>query len=293
MKPSLTLMAILFMFSAAPRAQVVPAATGPTGLPVSGTLRYDLRYSQTSQFGGNQDGQQRSYASGDASYANTSKRLPFVMQYGGGYNWTLSGPSTVGNVFQHLSLSQGMAWRKCNFLASDNVSYTFATPTTGFSGVPGTGEPIGGTGSTTLSDQSILTLNTRTLDNITTLAFKVNLNYATTLNLGGTLGQLRYIDNNGQNMDTLMANAGVTRRLNARNSISSQYSFSRYSYADGSFTSQTNTAQFMYTRQWNRKLVTYICLVPLNITPVTEAKYGGVQATRKLGRYFGISPDQL
>jgi hypothetical protein len=32
--------------------------------------------------------------------------------------------------------------------------------------------------------------------------------------------------------------------------------------------------------------VTYICLVPLNYTPVTDAGYGGVQATRKLGRHF-------
>jgi hypothetical protein len=128
-------------------------------------------------------------ASGDASYANISKRLPFVMQYGGGYNWTLSGPSTVGNVFQHLSLSQGMAWRKWNFTASDNVSYTFATPTTGFSGVPGTGEPIGGTGSTTPSDQSIFTLNTRTLDNITTLAFgQLGSTMQRRSTLGGTYG---------------------------------------------------------------------------------------------------------
>lgn len=395
MKPSLTLMAILFMASSVPWAQVVPAATEPTGLPVSGTLHYDLRYSQIAQFGGGLDGQQRSIFSGDSSYANISKRLPFVMQYGGGYNWTLSGPSTAGNAFQHLSLSQGVVWRKCNFTASDNVSYTFATPTTGFSGVPGTGEPIGGTGSTTPSDQSILALNNRTLDNITTLAFKVNLNYAMTLNLGGTLGEMSFIDSNGQDTRTQTAIAGITRRLNARNSVSGQYSFLHYSYVGASYTTQTNTAQFMFTRQWSRKLtttaaagpawiassgitntgsaalpnsstlflsasanyqlrrgaasvnfsrgtnggagyllgakvesvnanfsrefgknlavgvtgsymrttsllaaeleyacavdnVTYFCLVPLNITPVTQAKYGGVQATRKLSRYFNV-----
>jgi hypothetical protein len=389
-------MAILFTFIAVTRAQVAPAAKGPPGLPVSGTLRYDLRYSQTAQFYGGAGGDvQMSIASGDASYANTSKRLPFSMQYGGGYGWTLSSTPSAGNVFQHLSVSQGKVWRKSNFTASDNISYTFETPTTGFSGIPGTGEPIGVSGSITTPDQTILTLNTRSLDNITTIGFGQRLNYAMTLNLGGSWGEMRFIDNNGLNTETLMANAGLTRRLDARDSVSGQYSFSRFDYSGAGYTTQNSTAQFGVTRQWNQKLtttasvgpawitssgipitgsialpnlttlffsatvnyqmmrgssslsyshgnnggagyylgakvdsinanfsrafgknlnvgvtgsymrttsllaaeleyacsinnVTYICLVPLNLTPVTDARFGGVQATRNLGRYFNV-----
>jgi hypothetical protein len=401
-------MAILFIFtvSASTRAQVAPAATrpaspgAPPGLPVNGTLYYDLRYAETTQFGGGQDGQQMSIVSGDASYANINKRLPFSMQYGGGYGWPWNGPPTAGNVFQHLSLTQGLVWRKSNFTASDNVSYTFETPTTGFSGVPGTGEPIAGSGTTTTSDQTILALNTRTINNTTTVGFGQKLNYATSLNVGGSYGQLYFIDNNGENTNTLSANAGITRRLNARNSASAQYSFSRFNYgtntSGASSTtqvsySQVNSAQISFSRQWNRHIttiasagpqwvsssnsaivpsstrfsanasasgtyrvgtaslmysrgttggsgymlgaesdvvmanfgrsfrfgknltvgvngsythttslttaefefacttdnVTYsICLVPLNYKPVTDAGYGGVQATRKLGRHF-------
>jgi hypothetical protein len=262
MKPSSTLLAILLTVSAATRAQVVPPTTGPAGLSVSGILRYDLRYSQTAQVGGSQGGQQWSYASGDASYANASQRLPFSMQYGGGYGLNWAGSSSTGNIFQHLSLSQGIAGRAWNLTASDNVSYSFETPTTGFSGVPGTGEPIGGSGSTTPPDQTILALNTRTLDNFATIGFTDRLNYAWSLNAGGSSGQLRYIDNNGLDMDTLMANAGITRRLNALNSISGQYSFSRYNYSGVSFTTQANSAQLSYSRLWNRQISTSASVGP-------------------------------
>jgi hypothetical protein len=392
-------MAILFTFIAVTRAQVAPAAKGPAGLPVSGTLRYDLHYAETAQFGSSQDGQQMSIVSGDASYANISKRLPFSMQYGGGYGYAWAGTPSAGNVFQHLSLSQGMAGRKWNLMASDNVSYTFETPTTGFSGVPGTGEPIGGLGTTTLPVQTILTVNTRTINNMATLGYGHRLDSTTSINLGGSMGQMRFIDNNGQNTDTWTTNAGVTRRLNVRNSASAQYSFLRLNYGANTSGapstalisySQVHSMQFSFIRQWNPHFVTnasagpqwisssnsaivpssinfsanasaiytfragtaslmyshgtmggsgymlgvesdvaiatygrsfsfgknltvgvtgsymrtasltaaefelacsinnvtYICLVPLNYKPVTNAGYGGVQATRKLGRYF-------
>jgi hypothetical protein len=285
MKPSHTLLAIILAANAATRAQVVPAAIGPastgesSGLPVSGTLHYSVRYAQTAQFGGNQGGQQMSYATGDASYANTGKRLPFSMQYGGGYGRAWAGPPSAGNVFQHLSLSQGMVGRTWNLMVSDNVSYTFETPTTGFSGVPGTGEPIGGPGTTIPPDQTILTVNTRSVDNMTTLGFGHQLDSATTLNLGGSSGQMRYIDQNGQNIDTWMADTGVTRRLNARNSFSGQYSFSRFNYVSSiqvanaaqiSY-SQANSVQFSLSRQWNPHLLTSASVGPQWISSSNSA----------------------
>jgi len=279
-------MAILLLtVSAASRAQLAPATPGPAsidesfGLPVSGTLHYDLRSAQTAQFGGYQGGQRLIYTTGDASYANTGKRLPFSMQYGGGYGWAWAGPPLVGNVFQRLSLSQGMVGRMWNLMASDNVSYTFETPTTGFSGVPGTGEPIGGPGTTTPPDQTILTFNTRLFDNFTKIGFGHSLDSATTLNLGGSSGQMRYIDQNGQNIDTWMVDAGVARRLNARNSFSGQYSFSRFNYVGSileanpeqiSF-SQANTVQCSLSRQWNPHLVTNASVGPQWISSSNSA----------------------
>jgi hypothetical protein len=262
-------MAMLLIASSAAEAQqnsVVASSAdsvGPASLAVGGTLRYNVRYSETAGLGGALGGQQQSYASADAGYTNQSKQLPFNMQYGGGFGWVWSGPSEPGNVFQHLSVSQGFAWRAWNLSAGDNVSYSFETPTTGFSGVPGTGEAIGGTGSTTPPNQTVLTVNTRTLNNSSTAAAGRRLDYATTLNFGGSVGELLYIDNNGQNTDSLAVEAGISRRLNARTSASGEYSFSRYYFGDAA-TSQTGAAQISYSqvnslqisfkRQWTRKI---------------------------------------
>jgi hypothetical protein len=218
------------------------------------------------------------------------------------------------------------------------------------------------------------------------------------LNIGGSTGQQRYIDGNGEDTDTLTGNAGLSRRMGARASIFGQYSFSRFNYGGAGYISvtdatplkftQTSSVQLGYTRQWNRQIsfsvaagpqwtsssnsaldpsstgvfvsasisdkfrfgtaslsyghgvtggsgympgaesdnlsanfsrdfgknltiglsgaymrtsslinavfeeackgVTGICLDPVNITPVYDAKYGGVQATRKLGRHFNV-----
>jgi hypothetical protein len=263
MKATLTLLAFLFTVCAAADAQVVPEATGPA-LPVPSNLRYDLRYSETAAFGGYQDGQQRIYVSGDASYANGSERLPLSMQYAGGYFWTFAGPPEAGSVFQRLSLTQGIVGRSWNLTASDNVGYTFETPTTGFSGVPGSGEPIGGSGSTTPPDQTVLALNIRTLDNFTNLTAVHRLDYATSLNLGGSAGQLNFVDGNGLNTNTLMADAEMTRRLDARNSIAGRYVFSRFDYSGAGSASSANAAQlsfnqlntvlFRFDRKWNRHI---------------------------------------
>jgi hypothetical protein len=211
MKPSHTVFAILFIASTAAKAQVVPAVTGPTGLPVSGTLNYGLRYSQTSQFGGDQDGQLWGFASGDASYTNISQRLPFRMQFGGGFGWDWAHTSSARDFFEHLSLSQAIVGRAWSLTAGDNVSYSYQTPTTGFSGIPGTGEPIGGSGSTSVPDQTILALNTRMLDNFATIGLQDRLNYAWSLDIGGSSLQLRFLDNSagymlGAKIDNVNAN---------------------------------------------------------------------------------------
>ncbi len=276
MKRTHTLLAILLTVSATTRAQNVPAASGSATsegaaeLQVSGKLHYDLRYAQTARLGSNLDGQQRSYISGDASYANIRKRMPFTMRYGGGYGWVLAGPPSAGNVFQHMALSQGYVKRTWNLTASENVSYTFETPTTGF---------LGGSGSTTSPDQTVLTQNTRILDNVTTLGFGHKLNYATSLNIDSTWGQMRFINRNGQRMDTKTASASVTRRLDAHNSLSGQYSFSRFFYGGSSALvnsaqvrfSQINTAKIGLNRQWNRKIKTTVSVGPQWISTANGA----------------------
>jgi len=70
------------------------------------------------------------------------------------------------------------------------------------------------------------------------------------------------VDSNGQNTDTYTANGGITRRLDGRNSISGEYSFSRFTYGEGSAStlgvlrinySQANSLQASFKRHWTRR----------------------------------------
>jgi len=51
-------------------------------------------------------------------------------------------------------------------------------------------------------------------------------------------------------------------------------------------TTALSSAEFEYACTIDNQ--TYLCLAPLNLTPVTDAIYGGAQATRKLGRNFNL-----
>ncbi len=258
MKTTLTFLAFLLAVCAAAKAQVAPAATGGAA-----TLNYSLRYSQTADFYGNGLGdEQRAVASGDLDYTNGSERLPFAVDYGGGYMWTIAGPAYVNGLFQRLLLSQGIDWRKWKITVSDDVSYRPSTASTGFSGIPGIGEPIGGAGPNPPSDESILALKTHMVSNTANGTVGHTLNYATTVTAGATSNLLRYPDGDGLNINQLMANAQLTRRLNARNSLTATYMFSQFSYPDFGFSFQSDTALFGFRRAWNAKITSVISAGP-------------------------------
>jgi len=258
MKTTLTLLAFLLAACAADNAQVVPAATGGAA-----TFNYSVRYSQTADFYGNSLGdQQRAVASGDLHYMNGSERLPFAADYGGGYMWTIAGPAYLNGLFQRLLLSQGIDWRKWKVTASDNVSYRPSDAATDFSGIPGIGEPIGGSGPNPPSDESILALKTHILSNAASGNVEHTLNYATSVTAGAASDLLRYPDGDGLDINQLMANAQLTRRLNARNSLTGTYTFSQYSYPDFSFSFQSNTGLFGFRRAWNAKISSVISAGP-------------------------------
>jgi hypothetical protein len=252
----------------------VPEATGPPRLPVSGNLHYALRYSQTAEFGGGLGDWQTGTISGSVDYSNGKDRHPFNLSYGGGYTKTFTGPDYETGVFQHLFISQGLVGHKWNATASDNISFTPESPTIGFSGVPGTGDPIGGSGSNPPSSQSVLTLNTRTIENTAAAQIGYHIDYATTLNFGGNSDLLHYPDGNGVDTNGLGANAGLTRRLDARNSLVGQFMFSRYDYGNQDLnTDQSSdsapypdsdlmTAMFGFQRVWSPKLQTTLSVGP-------------------------------
>jgi hypothetical protein len=256
------------------RAQVVPEATGPAKLPLSGNLNYTLRYSQTAEFGGSLGDWQTGSISGSVNYSNGTSRRPFSLNYGGGYTKTYTGPDYETGVFQHLLISQGLVGHKWNATVSDNISFTPQSPTIGFSGVPGTGDPIGGSGSNPPSSQSVLTLDTRTIENTAAAQIGYRIDHATTLNAGGNSSLLHYPDGNGLDTDGLAANAGLTRRLNARNSLIGQFMYSRYNYGNQALNTgqgstsvpypsfDLKTATFGFQRAWSRKLQSTVSVGP-------------------------------
>jgi hypothetical protein len=260
MKPSYTLLAMIFTLGAAAQAQVAPATAGPAGFPVGGTLRYDLRYTQTAQFyDGPQGNSQSSVVSGDLAYANSSRKRPFTLTYSGGDMWNITGGSGETGVFQHLFVSQGIVGRKWTLNFSDNIGYMPQAPTTGFSGIPGVGDLPS---QPTQPVQPVLTLNTRSVDNTANANFSHSLGPSTSLSAGGSYEILRFPDGNGLEDNQWQVNGQITRRLNAHNSVFAQYAYSRSTYPDNTITTDTQSALFGYTRTWNRRFKTSVSMGP-------------------------------
>ncbi|MGD0730471.1 MAG: hypothetical protein ABR956_04350 [Terracidiphilus sp.] len=256
MKTKLELVAFLLGACAAAGAQVAPEATSGAAY-----LHYSFHYGQSAEVGG-LGNEQMSNASADVSYANGNGRTPFVMDYGGGYSWNISGPSYGSGIFQHLTASQGLNWHKWNFNASDNVSYLPASATTGFTGVPGTGEPIGGPGTNPPTDEGILTLHTPIVANDVSGSAGHRLGYATTISMGGGSDKIYFPDGNGIETSGESATVGLSRRLSARSSLTGSYAFSRYSYSEYVFSFMSNSVFAGFSRTWNRKLSTTVSAGP-------------------------------
>src|SRR5664280_129022 len=105
MKMTLKILAFFFAVCASVHAQVEPAATGPRNIPVAGNLHYAFRYSQSDQMSNTFPDMMTVTASGTLNYSNNSVRRPFIMDYAGGYNWTISGPAYQTGVFQRMYIS--------------------------------------------------------------------------------------------------------------------------------------------------------------------------------------------
>jgi hypothetical protein len=265
---------ILFFLSAsfAARAQVAPEATGGLVTPAAGDrLQYALRYAETGQFSSSLSNWQTSTTSGSLTYGNKDERLPFLVDYTGGYTWTLTGPSFDSGQFHRLFISQGINSHKWKLLLSDDFSYLPQSPTIGFSGLPGFGDPIGGTNPAPPSNsQSILTVNTHALYDTALGKVEHSFSGATALTLIGGWSLLRYPSNDGQNTNTLLGTARLAHRLNARNTLTTDYQFNQFTYPGlvlanypgQSLSFVTNSALVGYQREWTRNLITNIALGP-------------------------------
>jgi hypothetical protein len=275
MKTLLKITLVLLSASAVGRTQVVPTATGPSGPPLGGHLQVALRYSESVETSSELGNWQTISPSGELSYTNGKERFPFSVTYTGGYTFTLTGPGYSTGEFQRMLISQGFVNRKWNVNVSDNVSYLPQAPTLGFSGIPGTGEPIGGSGSAPSTTQSVLTLNTHVVNNNAAIQVVDNESHALSFQFGGTSNILRYPNNDGIDTDAAAANAGATWHLNGRNSITAIYAFSEFGYPDYGDNFSTETGTIGFQHQWTRHVSTQIAAGPEWISSINAPVQSG------------------
>jgi hypothetical protein len=262
MKRILKVLAVLLGACGVARAQVQPAATGPHKIAIGGTLQYSLRYAQTADIYSNGvQNEQVSVASGNVRYGNDSERLPFSAMFGAGYGWVDSGPSYGGGFFENLLLSQGLVGTSWNMTVSDELGYRKESPSTGFTGVPGTGEPIGQQNPST-SDQGIVGINTIILNNNLDGEFRDRITNAFTLNTGAASTRLIFPDGGGIDTDTFTAHGGLTDRLNARNTVFGDFQYADYSYSSNGVKFQSDAMLMGWDRTWNRKISSSVSAGP-------------------------------
>ncbi len=259
MKALIAIMTILGVVAVA-KAQVEPEATSPLKLGISGTLSYSARYMQMADFyaGGTS---QMANLSGNFGYSTTSERHPTSLTFGAGDSWTLSGQDFNSGPYVSLSVSQSVAGQHWSLQLSDSVDYH-------------KGVPIDQPNPTSSTAEPILTLNTSMVNNDVTATYSYKLSAFSTLSAGGGYNQLYYPDGNGISTNGLLANAGLNHRLDARNSLFGEYSFSRYSYsgsnvtidANADISIDVNTAVAGWQRTWTRRVSTSVSAGPQWVT---------------------------
>jgi hypothetical protein len=287
MKPYIALALLAFAACPFARSQAAPAATTRNA-----DLKYALRYSETAESTDTLRTWHTIDTSGSLDYANGRARRPFSLEYSGGYTSTLSGPSYATGAYHRMTLSQGFDWRKGFLTLTDDVGYRPQAPTTGFSGIPGTGEPIG-TGPNPPPTQLILTVNTHVLNNDASGQIQHTLAYRSTFSVEVHHDLLRFPDGNGLDTDQFMIGAGPTFRMDARNSLVAHYSFSRFSYSDYNTRFHTDTIEVGYNRVWSRAFRSSVSVGPEWVAQATSVPGStGVSAQASLAyqaRQFSAS----
>ena len=266
MKKKLTILTLVLTAGIPAYAQVAPAATMGAA-----NLQYTFRYSEAAYLDSSNAGRQTITPSASVSYTNAEERHPFIMKYAGGYTWGIAGPTYATGLFQRLSLSQALEWRRWGITVDDNVAYLPESPIAGFSGIAGTGEPIGEPNPNPPSSQSILALNTHVVSNQANGEFWRGFGRAISLTGSGGSDILRYPDGNGLDTDTLTANGGLSRDFDPRNRVTANYRFARYTYPGYAVTFATNAVTAGLRRQWSRPLSTTIMVGPERLESADSA----------------------
>lgn len=314
-------LALIAATASAAFAQAAPAGTmspsvGP-GLPsIDGIFHYSLSASEMFQTGDLNSGVGYSTAlSGTASYNSRSLVHPFGMLYAGGL--------LLGNLYsndltpyQNFAISQGLVKGAWNFGVSDSVSYLPESPTTGLSGIPGVGDlgsqPTQGPSSGPAG--GILTNNATNVSNALTGDVERRLSGRTSVSGSATWSILRFPNSNGLDNSQIMGEAGLNHRLDVRDTISGNVSYSTLSYGSGvNLSIQTRGINGVFQRVLSRTLSmsasagplwissSNSAVVPSNLTVATDLSLnyarrevtGGLHYTRGVQGGSGVQAGTL
>jgi hypothetical protein len=260
-------------------AQAVPASTmspsvGP-GLPsVDGIFHYSLSGSELFETGYQASGLAHStILSGSASYNSRSVVHPFGMVYSGGLLFGNQYGSTV-TTFQNFVVSQGLVKGVWSFGVADSVSYLPQSPTTGLSGLAGLGdigsEPISGPSSGPAG--GILTNNATNVSNALSGNVERRLSDRTSVNGVAAWSILRFPGGEGLDSQQIMGEGGLNHRLDVRDTVSGNVSYSTMSYGSGiDLSIQTLGVNGAFQRVLSRDLSMNVSAGPLWIRSSNSA----------------------
>ena len=266
-------------------AQSIPAGVGTApssaiGFEIpklSGSFNYSLNAAEliSTGFYGNGNTQYSTDLSGAATYLSSSTQHPFSAIYSGGV--LLANSNVPTTTFQSLSLNQNFMTKHWNFGIEDTVSYLPESPVTGLSGIPGVGDL--GIAPTPLGPDAgigILTTYGPRVSNTVTGDVSRIINRHLSAQASAYQVIQRFIgDNSTDAVDNsgVGGTAGITYRLDARNSFPVNYSYSQFSYTGTTYSLTTQSGTVGYTRQWTRRLSTDVYAGPQHITN-SDAGFG-------------------
>ncbi len=258
------------------RGQVAEAAVRPINIgfqlpSIGGNLNYAVRGSESFSTGYYRPGQTSiaTNISGDLAYLSQSATHPISVIYSGGVIAANQNQPTY--TFQNLAISQVLLTRLWSFTATDSVNYLPSSQTTGLSGVAGQGDlgvdPVQ-TGPVT--GQGALTGYAPQVDNVIVGNASRRLTGKTSMQ--GTFSYLmqRFTSDSPGLFESNQAlgSFGVSHMLNARSSVSGDYTFSKVTYSSAAPSSGFNieSVSGTYSRRFNQNFSLDASLGPQWVT---------------------------
>ncbi|HZY72091.1 MAG TPA: hypothetical protein VFE22_03175 [Edaphobacter sp.] len=242
---------------AVPDSSMSPTV-GPSLPTIDGIFHYSLSASELLQTGYRSQGATFTTSlSGNAAYNSRSTVRPFSMLYAGG---VLLGNQyrQSARTFQNFAISQGLMTGPWIFAVSDSVSYLPQSPTTGLSGIPG----VGDLGAQPIQGPSVgpaggaLFNNSVNISNSLSGSVERRLTSLTSASGGASWTILRFPGSNeGLDNSQIAGQAGLNHRLDPRDTISVNASYSTFSYGSNiGLTIQTRGINGAFQRVLSRTM---------------------------------------